>query len=109
MSVPVADWQWFGHAGHFIAADSCMFRLHTRIGDKRISTIGDYYPAGHEGAQPQEIGWGRTHETFVFEVDGPGEGVVRTWSEIDTDAYMSCEAATAGHLAMCQKYAEIVG
>lgn len=25
--VPPAQWKWFGYAGHFIAADSCRFRM----------------------------------------------------------------------------------
>jgi hypothetical protein len=107
-AVPMSRWRWDGHAGHFVASRSCGFRLSTRIGDYRISTVGDYYPDGWEDEKPKEIGLGRTHETFVFRVSGPGEGEA-PWSEIDTDVYHDCEAARGGHMAMCRKYARIAG
>lgn len=103
-TVPASEWHWDGHPGHFIAAYHCHFWLNTRIGNYRVSTIGDYQP--HERGVNETIGVGRTHETFVFETDDAGE--VSVYSEIDTDAYTDCAAATAGHLAMCRKYAQVV-
>lgn len=102
-SVPASEWRWDGHPGHFIAAYSCHFWLNTTIGNYRISTIGDYQP--FERGTNETIGMDRTHETFVFETDDHGE--VSVYSEIDTDAYNDCDAATTGHLAMCRKYARI--
>lgn len=107
--IPMDQWRWDGHAGHFIGVTDCNFRLHTRIGDYRISTVGDWWPKGWEGDQPKEIGSRRTHETFVFRVSGPDEGEVSDWSEIETDGYTDCEAARLGHMAMCAKYAAVAG
>ena len=106
--VPASKWRWDGHAGHFIASDHCRFRLHTRIGDYRISTVGDWYPDGSTEDEPRAIGGGgRTHETYVFRVTGEGAGEVETWSEIDADGYQDCDSAHAGHMAMCRKYARL--
>lgn len=104
-AIPASKWLWDGHPGHLIVSYSCHFWLNTRIGNYRISTIGDYQP--HERGKVEEIGMGRTHETFVFETDDAGE--VAAYSEIDTDVYNDCDAASAGHMAMCRKYARIAG
>lgn len=40
--IPESDWVWCGYPGHFAGASSCRFRLHTNIGDLRVSTIGDF-------------------------------------------------------------------
>lgn len=105
LKIAVADWRWDGHAGHLVVSKWCRFFLNTRVGNYRISTVGDYYPDGWTSDDPKEIGLGRTHETFVFRVTGSGEGEVEDWSEIDTDVYNDCEAARAGHMRMCRKYA----
>jgi hypothetical protein len=106
VTIPSSKWRWDGHPGHLIVAGRCRFHLHTRIGDYRISTIGDWFPEGWEGETGKKIGVDRTHETFVFRVTGPGVGE-SDWSEIDTDVYNDCDDAAAGHMAMCRKYARL--
>ena len=102
-------WQWFGTPGHFIAADHCQFRMHTRIGDYRISTVGDYHPGGIDNER-QNLGFGRTHETFVFRVSGPGEGKMDP-IEIMTESYTVSDdpdgalVVAEGHVAMCERVA----
>lgn len=100
MNVPVEKWRWFGCPGHLIVGHSCRFHLHTRIGNYRVSTVGEYWPerpsreihakvvdptwltnnihlkgddfdnAYFRRFGYQEIGVGRKYETFVFEVTG---------------------------------------
>ena len=101
--IPRSQWRWDGHAGHLIISAKCRFHLNTRIGDYRISTVGDYFPDGAD--TPQEIGARRTHETFVFRVSGPGGGDC-DWLEIDSDVYSDCDAAREGHMSMCLRYAK---
>lgn len=109
----VEDWVWCGYAGHFIAVASCLMHMHTRVGDYRISTVGDYHPPKYvdgrweESREAQEIGCDRLFETYVFRVSGEGkhgEGEVVEWSEIDSDSYLEAEEAERGHMAMCLKY-----
>jgi hypothetical protein len=110
LAVPMEQWIWDGHAGHLIVSRWCEFQLNTRIGDYRISTIGDYFPRDSqrgEGAKPTEVGFNRTHETFVFRVSGDGPGEVDSYSEIDSASYNDCEDARRGHWAMCLKYAAL--
>lgn len=88
------DWQWFGHAGHFICAQWCRFHLCTLVGQYLVSTVGEYVPdetareihceargivlEGKGDARLadymkkvgfQEIGCGRTYETMIFKAD----------------------------------------
>lgn len=106
VSVPESEWVWCGYAGHLIAAQNCRFHLCTRVGDFRISTVGDYHPAGSPPNGPaEEIGLHRFYETYVFCVVGDGEGEVADWSEVDSEAYQTAEEADAGHMAVCRKYA----
>jgi len=104
-----SKWVWCGYAGHFVAASSCRMHLHTRVGDYRISTVGDYRPDGN-GSPAEEIGAGRKYETFVFRVTGEGEhgeGEVTEWSEIWTDAYNEPTDAERGHMEMCRLFARV--
>lgn len=106
VTVPLSEWEWCGFAGHFIGGSSCLFHLTTRVGDVRVSTVGDFWPPGHTGDEPKPIGGGgATYETFVFRVQGPHEGDVTDWSEIDSERYTSSEDAEAGHMALCRKWA----
>lgn len=50
-TIQPSDWQWFGHAGHFICAQWCRFHLCTKVGDYLVSTVGEYVP----DAQVREI------------------------------------------------------
>lgn len=59
----------------------------------------------------EEIGYGRTYETMVFNaVKSPDKDTCCPWRqesgrELDFDGYKTPEAAYAGHLAMCKKWA----
>ena len=107
--IPASHWIWDGHAGHLIVAFDCRFHLTTRVGNYRISTVGDWQE--RKGDEPKEIGAGRTHETYVFRTDDDGN--VDVYTEIDSDVYgpgvNACAQANAGHMAMCRKYARIAG
>ena len=101
-------WKWYGYAGHFIASPLCCFHMSTRVGNKLISTIGDYRPRGPDAPQCT-IGAGKDafFETYVFECDGDdveGNPNVRDFSEIDGIRYATSLDAERGHYEFCRKY-----
>jgi hypothetical protein len=96
----LSQWVWHGTAGHFIAAPSCCFRLHTTVGKHRVSTVGCYHPGGD--GELHEIGSGRLYETMVFENGADGEP--DSWSELDSEAYNEEADAERGHITMCEKW-----
>ena len=109
--IPPSKWVWCGYAGHFIAASRCVCHLNTRVGDYRISTVGDYRP---DGEKRDTVGLNRWGETYVFRVGGKGyhgEGVVEDWGEIDSRGYSETDlddgTIERGHFEMCRKYARI--
>jgi len=91
-------WEWFGHAGHFIHADRCVFHLHTHIGRWCISTVGEYFPNPDD--EMQMVDSDHFYETMVFDTQAPDR-----WMEIDADAYNGPEDARLGHMRMCRKWA----
>lgn len=112
--IPEREWLWDGHAAHLIVGSRCQFHLATRIGDYLVSTVGEYRPptskdADGEGLYDEfeTVGAGRLFETFVFRTGGSGFGYVTEWSEIDAKAANDHDAATANHMAMCDKYAAL--
>jgi hypothetical protein len=42
--IPKAEWQWYGHAAHFICGRWCRFHLATTVGGYLVSTVGEYVP-----------------------------------------------------------------
>jgi hypothetical protein len=69
-----------GVAGHFVDADKCAVRLHWRVGDFRVSTVGAHRAGETIGAE-------RYSETAVFRVRdriGEPEGKVVGWNPIIT-------------------------
>ena len=93
--IPQNEWQWYGHAAHFICGRWCRFHLATTVGKFLISTVGEYVPG--EGAQTiyadvrgnpltkrgdareaeflekfgfEKLGASGTYETMVFAWDG---------------------------------------
>jgi hypothetical protein len=38
--ISAEEWQWRGTTGHSMFGQRCLFKLHTKIGGYRISTIG---------------------------------------------------------------------
>ena len=104
--IPRERWHWCGYGGHFIAADRCRLRMHTRVGAYRISTVGHYVVRG----RIENVGAGRTFETMVFalRMDGSPEAEPMNWSEaVEMRPYNDSRAAEAGHIALCEKYAAI--
>jgi hypothetical protein len=109
-----SDWYWSGYPGHFIGADSCCFSLHTRVGDYRISTIGDYRLNSSSGVEKQTLGVGEKDffETMVFELEDEidpeaPEGAVKEWSGRDCRRYAESREAERGHYEFCEKYEEL--
>lgn len=107
-----SDWKWFGHAGHFICAAQCRFHLCTQVGDKLISTIGDYYD--HKNTR-QTIGSGPTDyfETFVFQVTGPSSCTQVecqcnmpqvNWLELEGIRHETAGNAMRAHVSYCAQY-----
>lgn len=102
------DWKWFGQAGHFIAANSCRFHLHTHVGRYCVSTVGDYHPSMMRGRgdteEPNTIGLNRFYETMVFEIRDDGE---TNGQEIDFVGYNDRDAANAGHAELLVKLSNV--
>lgn len=110
--IPESKWRWFGHAGHLVVGNDCRFHLWTKIGGYIISTVGDYRPKHKNGDGDMEpIGAGKDSffETYVFAAgknDMCGCPYPKYWGEIDGVRYATHEAANAGHVAYCRKYAK---
>jgi hypothetical protein len=110
------NWVWCGYPGHFIASNNCRMHMHTRVGDFRVSTVGDYHPPSIEAGQVgvpeknmQQIGAGPDafFETMVFEVEGHGshgEGDVVDWGGVTMERYATAEQAEQGHMMLCREY-----
>ena len=112
-ATPSSEWQWCGYAGHFIAAHNCLFHLCTRVGDYRVSTVGDYRPhRDRNGLGERELIGGSNkafYETYVFPLKPLGGepccGEVADWGEIDGERYETDKQARAGHVSYCRKWA----
>ncbi len=104
--IPQHKWKWFGYPLHFIASDSCRFRMGTLVGKFIISTVGDMFLNG----KLVEVGCDRKYETMVFEYDSEcscGCGKPNhDGSELEMRGYNDAKSATEGHLEMCKKYAK---
>ena len=87
-----------------------------RVGDYRISTVGDYYP-GRDDKGPTTVGADRLYETYVFRIESEcgqceppcGQGEVGDWCEIDSLGANDVITAEANHMALCRKYAAEAG
>lgn len=119
------NWEWFGHAAHFICGRWCRFHMATVIGEHLISTVGLYvHPrqsGGGEGEEREflkknpngeEIGCNRFYETMVFKagkrckVSGCACGLPEiSGSELDSNGYQTAGEARKGHMDMCRKWA----
>ena len=97
-----------GHAQHFIAADSCRFRLATEVvgpgGRWVISTVGEMVALVPFRRRKgfDEIGSGRLYETYVFALERDarhdcGCPKIASLSEIQSRAANSAQEATANH------------
>lgn len=127
MSISPSEWEWFGHAGHFICARWCRFHLCTKVGPYLVSTVGEYVPLHEAGNSEQaesewlavnapgkDIGCGRKYETMVFKAGEPcdstdcncGMPMPETWSELDMLPANNAGDARDNHMVLCEQYAE---
>ena len=106
------NWEWFGHAGHFIGSPSCRFRLHTLVGNGRfvVSTIGELYPGDSEEMMRLGADDDGFFETMVFPASGKlhecGCPVIEDLTGLDIWRYATPMGAQAGHLAACHEWHE---
>lgn len=127
-------WVWMPHNGHLIVGRWCRFHLNTKVGKFIVSTVGEYVPGesvrrivaegkgiviegrGEIGEREwlrkcgyMEIGCDRTYETMVFPAKRSDQKccpfTAKVFREIDFTGYNTAEAAYAGHMKMCLKWA----
>ncbi len=110
-----SDWIWMPHAGHFICADRCQFRMNTYVNGYIISTVGELpkkYP--DDGSGFEDIGFERKYETMVFHAI-PRNTTDMDWQccpyeaatsggDLDMAPYNTATDAYKGHIKMCEKY-----
>ena len=118
--IPESEWEWYGHAAHFLCSYACRWHLATVVGEYLISSVGAWVPA--EGTMRidaeargislkgrgddleadylkrlgyREVGLGRKFETMVFRV---GEERCQVPSCMCGQPIVSdwCELAVAG-------------
>ena len=112
-------WVWMPHAGHFISANRCQFKLNTYVGKYIVSTVGELPKTGIDYAydkpdndpymnQFAEIGAGRKYETMVFKARKSKHKCchyeIIVSDEVDLKAYNTADDAYAGHLELCDKW-----
>jgi hypothetical protein len=116
MQTPSTEWEFFGSPLHFCASFNCHFHLGTLVGPWVVSTVGEYVPYPEKSRYIfEEIGSGRTYETFVFRATGERCERIEcncdqpewTGSEVDSEGYTERGDAQRGHYAMCEKWARI--
>lgn len=90
--------------GHHICGDRCAFIRHTHVGRWCISTVGEQRSLTNPGAF-EEIGSGRLYETMVFDLTRSEGELPGRRNEVDSDTYNDCDAATAGHEALVERWA----
>lgn len=109
----MSERRYFGRPGHFIAAESCAFHIHTHVNGWCVSTVGEYRPPqvwegdnwrARKRTDPiEEVGYdGRTYETMVFPLgadDAPSD-----WSGVDMRGYTDREEAERGHEETVRRY-----
>jgi len=96
-----------GHAGHFIGANSCLFKRSTYLSNGYlISSVGDYFPPHSNTIE--EIGAGRLFETYVFtakKTKSPcGCYRIKDYMEIDSLAANDARTAQKNHEKMIKKW-----
>lgn len=111
--IPESEWRWFGSGGHHICLPDCLYHLHTRVGNFRISTVGDMLRSRSPKWVFGDVGLDRKFETYVFRIAGEceqcdppcGQGEIQDWCEIDSLPANDHAQADANHLLLCHKYA----
>lgn len=104
------NWEWDGYPKHLIVAESCKFRMATKVGDLVVSTVGEYYPPDREYPEddPETIGAERYFETFVFpakeaQCDCCDWAAATSAGEIKTRGYKTAQEARQGHMEVCRE------
>ena len=99
-----SGWVWLPHPAHLCIANSCRFRLATKVGNYIVSTVGEWY----KNNSYEKIGGGRLYETMVFaalpSVCEACRWEIDSTEELDFAGYNSAAAALLGHLGMCKKW-----
>lgn len=98
------------HAGHFIGGNSCSFHLNTHVNGYIVSTVGEYGRV--EGRPWTPLGSnGELYESMVFPAKGSKYACcrfeMRSPYEIETKRYLEPGTATAGHMALVEKYSDM--
>lgn len=112
MKIPIHEWVWYGHAGHFICADSCLWHMNTKVGEYIISSVGEMLPTRErikadrgEAAKFHPVGAAGLYETMVFKATKTPRacGCYDTESGIELACrrYDTHEDATQGHMEFC--------
>ena len=97
------DVEHFGWPGHFFAADSCRFHLHTHVGGAFcVSTVGDYYPRGTDNRETLGAGAAAFFETMAFPLDAAGD--IANFDGLEQRRYATRDEANTGHFAMVSEY-----
>ncbi len=110
MSVPINEWKWKGLPGHLCVVSDCIFRLHTQVGDYKISTVGAYYPKNSNKKKMEEIGLDHHYETYVFKGDSMIEidrGTINLKKDANNNPNKADELAEKMHFDFCLKYAGV--
>lgn len=130
MAISPSEWEWFGHAGHFICGRWCRFHLCTKVGPYLVSTVGEFvHPRHSKGSERTEAEWlaknpngadigcDRKYETMVFKADNtpcdslecgcgmPGLG--DDGQELDMLPANKAGDARDNHMTLCEHYAEM--
>jgi hypothetical protein len=93
----------FGWPGHFCAADSCRFHLHTHVGGAFcVSTVGDYYPRNSDVRDTLGAGAADFFETMAFPLDAVGD--IANFDGLTQRRYATRDEANAGHFALVAEY-----
>ncbi len=92
------DWEWLGQAGHFCAAKSCRYHLHTHVGNWCISTVGEYFPPSENGEMESLGGGGFYYETMVFEL---ADGEIIDHSSGICERTKTRDSAQRKHMDFC--------
>lgn len=90
---------WMPHAGHFIDADNCRFRMNTYARGYIISTIGEWETGSKlflerllGPGRYAQIGHGRLYETMVFHAVPSDSGCCSHEADV-TGGELHCEGA----------------
>lgn len=101
------DWIYMPHAGHFICAYRCQFKMNTYVNGYIVSTVGEMM-ADRDPSVHDNVGYNRKYETMVFLAIESGEPcckyVMACPTEVDFDGYNDAKSAMDGHRLMCLKY-----